>query len=68
MFYEIGYHAGNGVFSVNMVKGDTLSTEKYAREYARRHGYELAYILPITEKAAENRMAKGMPYKNLQND
>ena len=48
MTFEIGYDVGDGIFSVNMVEGDEITSEEYALSYAEKHGYKLAYIVPIS--------------------
>ena len=59
--YEVGYHVGDGIFSVNMVEGDEITSEQYAKAHAKKYGYELAYIIPISASKAEENKAKGMP-------
>ena len=62
MTFEVGYHVGDGIFYVNMIEGDEISVEQKAKEHAEKHGYELGYIVPISEVHAQSNKAKGMPF------
>lgn len=61
MIFEVGYHVGDGIFSVNMIEGNEITSEQKAKEHAKKHGYELGYIIPISRVQAEANRMKGMP-------
>lgn len=63
-YFEIGYET-DGIFSINMVYGDESSSEAYAHNHAKKYGYTLSYIIPITEARANENKAKGMPLTAL---
>lgn len=63
MNYEIGFDCGM-FYSVNMFNGTECKAKEVAEAHARRHGYTVEYIRPISALQAESNKAKGMPFLN----
>ena len=61
MIYEVGYDVWDGIYSVNMVEGGDTLTKLMAEEYAKKHGYSVAYITKLADCEVAERKAKGMP-------
>lgn len=63
--YEIGFHVGDGIYSVNMVEAeDKQLAELVAEKHAKRHGYTYEWIKELTDAEVEERRRKGMPKYN----
>lgn len=65
-YFAVGYHVGDGIFSVNTITANTGREEleaatETAQRHAARHGYEIGFIKEITETEAADAMLMGRP-------
>ena len=65
-YFAVGFHVGEGIFSVNTITANTGREEleaatETAQRHATRHGYEIGFIKEITEAEAEEAMRRGRP-------
>ena len=63
--YEVCYHVGDGIYSVNMLQGARNAVSLEAEAHAQKFGYDLVSIKPITADEVAERRAKGMPFKKI---
>lgn len=66
MTYEVSYYVGDGIYSVNMLQGARDDVFAEAEKHAKRYGYELCGVHPLTIAEAEERKAKGMPFEKVE--
>lgn len=67
MTYEVCYHVGDCIFSVNMIEGNRDDVFAEAERHAQKYGYELFSVKPLRLDEVAERKAKGMPYEKLKN-
>ena len=65
-YFAVGYHVGDGIFSVNTITANTGREEleaatETAQRRAARYGYEIGFIKEITETEAAETMRRGRP-------
>ena len=53
-FFEVGFHTGSGVFSCNVITGESGEKCREAAEaHAKKYGYEISYFMEIDESKME---------------
>lgn len=65
-YFAVGYHVGEGIFSVNTITANCGREEleaatETAQRHADRHGYEIGFIKEISEAEAAEAMRRGRP-------
>lgn len=66
MTYEVSYHVGDGIYSVNMLEGERCAVFLEAEAHAQKHGYDLCGVHPLRLDEVAERKAKGMPIKKVE--
>ena len=69
-YFEAAYEVSPGVYSVNTIwsncgREDLEAATETAQRHAARHGYQVAYVKPITLAAAEEANRKGRPMYSI---
>lgn len=60
--YAIGFHVGDGIYSVNMVEAeDKRLAELVAKKHAERYGYTVEWVTELSEAEVAEYERKGMP-------
>lgn len=72
-YFEVGYHVGNGIFSVNTITANCGREEleaatETAKRHAEKHGYEIGYIKEISESKADEALRRGRPTYPIDNE
>ena len=66
MTYEVCYHVGDGIYSVNMLDGNRSDVFAYAETHSQKFGYDLCSVTPLKLAEVAERKAKGMPIKKVE--
>lgn len=66
MTYEVCYHVGDGIYSVNMLDGDRSDVFVEAETHAQKYGYDLCSVTPLRLDEVAERRAKGMPFQKVE--
>ena len=63
--YTVTYHVGDGIYSTNLLQGGRDAVFAEAEAHAKRFGYDLVSVKPITLAEVAEYKRKGMPFKKV---